>query len=203
MLSQMGWTKDTVLGNANSQTLIAEGGSQTGLSTRKKVSAIPVAKSDKIGIGAGRAVGGAGIGGLRAMGTAMSGMGFVTATEGGSGTSTPGAGAVTAPTGGEFGRLLERLNAAKEKAAAEAAKEGGGEVVEESKVVGVKDVSELSEKEQKKLRKAEKKRKREANDDEAEVEVTKVAVVETTTTTGTKTTTTTTAVPILKNPRMA
>lgn len=201
MLSQMGWSKDTVLGNANSQTLIAEGGSQTGLSTRKKISSIPVAKSDKVGIGAGRAVGGAGIGGLRAMGTAMSGMGFVTATEGGSGASTPGT-AVVAPTGGEFGRLLERLNAAKEKAAAEAAAEGG--MVEESKVVEVKDVKKLSEKEQKKLRKAEKKRKREAEGEGEEVEeVTKVALVETTTTTGTTTTTTTTAVPILKNPRMA
>jgi len=199
MLSQMGWTKDTVLGNATSQTLIAEGGSQTALSTRKKVSAIPVAKSDKVGIGAGRTAGGAGIGGLRAMGTAMVGMGFVGASEGGSGASTPATAGGPAQ-GGEFGRLLERLNAAKEKARAEAEAEGG--VVEETKVV-VKEVAELSEKEQKKLRKAEKKRKREAEGDEAQAEVTKVAVVETTTKTATATTTTTTAVPILKNPRMA
>lgn len=112
----MGWTPDAPsLGLAASQDLIAANG---GSRFSKKISMIPIAKDDNMGIGARRGTGaGGGLGSIRAMGQpAMGGMGmgFVTASAG-----TDSAEAQPAPkAGGEFGRLLERLNKAKEAAAA-------------------------------------------------------------------------------------
>ncbi|KAK4704181.1 hypothetical protein P7C70_g2032, partial [Phenoliferia sp. Uapishka_3] len=125
LLSSMGWTPTAPsLGNAESQSLILTGGGST---FSKKVSVIPTAKDNTLGIGARK--NGAGIGGIRAMGVPMGSMGFVSA-------SVPGEGAVEEPvakTGGEFGRLLERLNAAKLAAAAAEALEGGATEEGESK----------------------------------------------------------------------
>lgn len=119
LLSSMGWTPTAPgLGNVESQSLIVAGG---GSGISKKISVIPTAKDNTLGIGARKA--GAGIGGLSRMGLPISSMGFVAA-------SAPGAGAAAEEnvpkSGGEFGRLLERLNSAKlAAAAADAAQDGG------------------------------------------------------------------------------
>lgn len=150
----MGWTPDAPnLGLAASQDLIAAGGSTA---YNKKISVIPLAKDDNLGIGARR---GGAIGSIRAMGVPAiggMGMGFVTAS-GGSGEPQE------APKqGGEFGRLLERLNKAKEEALL-AAKESGAPVVEVE--VAIED--KQSKEERKKVKK-EKKRKRAAEEEEEE-----------------------------------
>ncbi|ORY80218.1 hypothetical protein BCR35DRAFT_304395 [Leucosporidium creatinivorum] len=153
LLSSMGWTPDAPgLGLAASQDLIAAGGSTA---YNKKISVIPLAKDDNLGIGARR---GGAIGSIRAMGVpAVSGMGmgFVTAS-GGAGEPKE-----QPKTGGEFGRLLERLNKAKEEAA-KAAKESGAPIVEVE--VAIEEKEKQSKEERKKAKK-EKKRKRAAEDE--------------------------------------
>lgn len=185
----MGWTPDAPgLGLAASQDLIKEGGS---VAYNKKISIIPTAKDDNLGIGARR---GGGIGGMRAMGVPIGSMGFVTA----SGSAEP----VEAPKkGGEFGRLLERLNKAKEEAKA-AAQEAGAPVVEVE--VALEEGKEETKEERKARRAAKKEKKRKRGEDDEEdsespavATVTTVMEVDSAPTNGASTPT------ILKNPRMA
>ncbi|KAL8280971.1 hypothetical protein RQP46_006650 [Phenoliferia psychrophenolica] len=71
LLSSMGWTPTApALGNVDSQSLISLGGGST---FSKKISVIPTAKDNTLGIGARKA--GAGIGGIRAMGLPVGSMG--------------------------------------------------------------------------------------------------------------------------------
>jgi hypothetical protein len=193
----MGWTPDAPgLGLAASQDLIAAGGSTA---YNKKISVIPLAKDDNLGIGARR---GGAIGSIRAMGVPAiggMGMGFVTASgSGGEPKEAP-------KTGGEFGRLLERLNKAKEEAA-KAAKESGAPVVEVE--VAIEEGKESKEeKEARRKAKKERKRKR-AEEDEGDsaantesdapvATLTTVMEVSPAPSSGASTPT------ILKNPRMA
>lgn len=154
----MGWTPSApALGNASSQDLISAGGSTA---YNKKISVIPTAKSDNLGIGAR---GGQGIGSMRAIGVPMGAMGFMAA-------STPGEGVhevKEVKTGGEFGRLLERLNAA--SAAASAASSAAGSEAEEDKEEGKKEKKSKKDKDGKK-------RKRSAEDDEDSAPATPIAV---------------------------
>lgn len=169
----MGWTPSApALGLASSQDLITSGGSSA---FSKKISVIPIAKEDNLGIGARRGAG-AGLGGLRVMGLPAQGgmgMGFVSA-------SVAVEGEVLEPKvvvagGGEFGRLLERLNAAAvaSRNASENNSEVEGEKVEEGgkKVKKEKKVKETTEEraerkvQEKKAKKEDKKRKRELGDD--------------------------------------
>ena len=188
LLSSMGWTPAAPsLGLAASQELITQGGS---LAFSKKISMIPIAKSDNLGIGAR---GGAGIGSMRAMGlpaTGGMGMGFVTAAVT---NAVPVEGEVKKGGGGEFGRLLERLNAA--SASSQSPSPAPEEVVEV--------VVELSEKAARKLAKAQKKEKKELKRRKAagkQVEAV-IAVGEVPVIAATPILSTLTA--ILRNPRMA
>lgn len=156
LLSSMGWTPSAPgLGLAASQDLITQGGSRA---FSKKISSIPIAKADNLGIGAR---GGSGIGSLRAMGqpaTGGMGMGFVTAaTTTISSTVTEG---VKTGKGGEFGRLLERLNAAASQSPSPAPEE----------TVEAVELSEEAARKLAKKERKEKKRKREAGEDDTPVE---------------------------------
>lgn len=171
----MGWTPDAPsLGLAASQDLIAANG---GSRFSKKISMIPTAKDDNMGIGARRGGGSAGgLGSLRAMGqpaTGGMGMGFVTATS-----SHDGSDKREAPkSGGEFGRLLERLNKAKaEAAAASASTSTSGDATESVPVVEELDEKakrkkeKREKKERKEAKKAEKDKKRKRSDDDVDGE---------------------------------
>lgn len=146
----MGWTPSApALGNASSQDLITAGGSTA---YNKKISVIPTAKSDNLGIGAR---GGQGIGSMRAMGVPMGAMGFMAA-------SAPGEvvhEVKEVKSGGEFGRLLERLNAASAAASAASSAAGSGAEDEGEKEEGKKEKKSKKDKDGKK-------RKRSAEDDE-------------------------------------
>jgi hypothetical protein len=166
----MGWTAAAPsLGLATSQDLITAGGSSA---FNKKISVIPTAKSDNLGIGAR---GGGGIGSLRMMGLPAGASGFVSASVAGEGAVTEAAPA----KGGEFGRLLERLNAA--SAAASAATTAAGseaESVEEEldeKALRKKEKREKKErKELKRAAKEEKKRNKRKAEDSSDDESTPV-----------------------------
>lgn len=112
LLSSMGWNPTAPsLGNATSQSLIAA----SSPAFSKKVSVIPVAKDDNAGIGARKPGSVNPIGGLRSMGLpSVGGMGFVSASQR-SMAEIVGEEQeeLKKKSGGEFGRLLERLNAAK------------------------------------------------------------------------------------------
>lgn len=98
------------------------------------------------------------------LGVQLGSMGFVTAT-------APGEAVVEKEvkgTGGEFGRLLERLNRASASASASAASSVDGAANEEVVVVAP----------EKKSKKEGKKRKRDKEEEEGQVEVTPVPVVE-------------------------
>jgi len=115
----MGWdpSSNPSLGNTESQAAIfANGGS----AFSKKISSIPIAKEDNLGIGMKRGSAASVVGTLKAMGVPGGGIGagaakvsgFVTA---GSGSSTPNGGGQGSSQGGEFGGLLARLNKMKEQ----------------------------------------------------------------------------------------
>ncbi|GAA5821820.1 hypothetical protein JCM10212_003231 [Sporobolomyces blumeae] len=120
LLASMGWdpTSNPSLGNSDSQAAISAMG---GSGFSKKISSIPIAKEDNLGIGMKRGSAASVVGSLKAMGVpgAVGGgigsgpakvSGFVTA---GSGATTPnGPGS---SSGGEFGGLLARLNKLKEQ----------------------------------------------------------------------------------------
>lgn len=182
----MGWTPSAPsLGLAASQDLITQGGS---IGFSKKIGMIPIAKADNLGIGAR---GGAGIGSMRAMGlpaTGGMGMGFVTAAVA---QVEPVEGEVKKGGGGEFGRLLERLNAAASQSPSPAPEEVVASVV----------VVELSEKAARKLAKAQKKEKKELKRRKAAGEEVEAAVVSIPIEVATPILSTLTA--ILRNPRMA
>lgn len=190
LLASMGWTPSApALGLATSQALIAAGG---GNGFSKKVSIIPIAKDDNLGIGARR---GAGSTGMRAMGLPMmiggaAGMGFVTAavaSEDGSASPAPVGGS------GEFGRLLDRLNAA--NSARNSREASADAAVESDEAQGEKKET----KEERKARKAEKKelkRKRSTEDDEVAAEVVAAVIAPVVVLDSLETM-------ILKNPRMA
>ncbi|SCV68786.1 BQ2448_907 [Microbotryum intermedium] len=210
LLASMGWTPSSPgLGNAESQQLIASNGGST---FSKKISAIPLAKDDQMGIGARR--GAAMV--VRSMGGGLGSMGFVTAstsTENNGETST----AAVPKTGGEFGWLLERLNKAKAEAAAasaSASEEEQARVQDEDEDDNAKRKREKRErkeekqwkKEEKKLAKKQKKRLaagETSSEEPTSVQVeSSVVVVDSSSGAATSTTTTTTAT-ILNNPRMA
>ncbi|SGY30608.1 BQ5605_C002g01169 [Microbotryum silenes-dioicae] len=212
LLASMGWTPSSPgLGNAESQQLMASNGGST---FSKKISAIPLAKDDQMGIGAQR--GAATV--VRSLGGGLGSMGFVTAS-----TSTENEGETsnaTAPkTGGEFGRLLERLNKAKAEAAAASASTSASEEEpardedEDDTTKRKREKRERKEKkkllkERKKLAKKDKKRQAagEAPSEEpTSVQVeSSVTVVDSSSGAATTTmTTTTTSTTILNNPRMA
>jgi Pin2-interacting protein X1 len=174
LLSSMGWTPASPsLGLAASQDLITAGGSRA---FSKKISVIPIAKDDNLGIGARR---GAGSGGMRAMGVPMmlggsAGMGFVTAApvvRDDDGVVVPQIATATSGGGGEFGRLLERLNAA--NSARNSATPEVEEVVEEEAKEETK-----AERKARKLKKKELKRKRSADDEDSVAETIPEAVIE-------------------------
>lgn len=127
LLASMGWdpSSNPSLGNSDSQAAIVANG---GTTFSKKISSIPIAKEDNLGIGMKRGSAASVVGSLKAIGvpTGSNGMGlgaagggvakvsgFVTA---GSGSSTPnGTGGTGSSQGGEFGGLLARLNKMKEQ----------------------------------------------------------------------------------------
>ena len=184
LLSSMGWTPSAPsLGLAASQDLITQGGS---IGFSKKISMIPIAKADNLGIGAR---GGAGIGSLRAMGqpaTGGMGMGFVTAAVT---TVVPVEGEVKKGGGGEFGRLLERLNAAASQSPSQAPEEIDEPVVVEVTEKAARKLARALKREKKEL-----KRRRAAGE-----EVATVAVP----TAESSTPILSTLSAILRNPRMA
>jgi hypothetical protein len=122
----MGWdpSSNPSLGNSDSQALILQNG---GTSFSKKISSIPIAKEDNLGIGMKRGTAASVVGSLKALGVPpgsssnLIGLGsggvvkpqvtgFVTA---GSGSNTPNG--QSSSQGGEFGGLLARLNKLKEQ----------------------------------------------------------------------------------------
>lgn len=115
LLASMGWdpTSNPSLGNLDSQAAITANG---GSSFSKKISSIPIAKEDNLGIGMKRGSAANVVGTLKAMGVGSGSnavqkvSGFVTA---GSGSNTPNGGSGSSQ-GGEFGGLLARLNKMKE-----------------------------------------------------------------------------------------
>ncbi|GAA5908345.1 uncharacterized protein JCM6883_004357 [Sporobolomyces salmoneus] len=118
LLASMGWdpSSNPSLGNHDSQAAIMANG---GSAFSKKISSIPIAKEDNLGIGMKRGTAANVVGSLKAIGVPSSFAnstakvsGFVTA---GSGSNTPNGGGQGSSQGGEFGGLLARLNKMKEQ----------------------------------------------------------------------------------------